>query len=124
MKRRQELLEELLDLSQRQMAESETAGWNWLLDQKQQVIEKLRETEALQELWRSQHERDLKNEEISLHETHRKLMEKLLQSELSVEKIMSEEKKQVFREMDQLRQQINYSRRVSGNQLYPSKRIT
>lgn len=124
MKRRQVLLKELLDLSQRQMVEKETAGWNWLLDQKQQVIEKLVETDALRDRWHSLHDRELNEEEKNLNERHRILMEEVLQSEQSFEQRMSDEKKQVFREMDQLRKQVNYSRKVAIRPFQPTKRIT
>ena len=124
LKRRFRIYRELLQLSQRQFAESDPTGWNWLLDRKQEFIDELQQMDGLQEAWEESHDRERNPEEAELLERAEALLERVRDSEEEFEKRILHEKNLVSHEMEQLGKQMNYSSPVRNYVKGRSKRIS
>ncbi len=111
LKRREELFFKLLELSQRQIVENETREWDWLLDRKQEYIDELTKLEELENQWNENHPLDLNTLELEILENLESLLLRIQESEEAVQKSMNLEKQLLSKEMSQLRQQVNYSKR-------------
>ena len=124
LKRRFRIYRELLQLSQRQFAESGPTGWNWLLDRKQEFIDELQQMDGLQADWEKTHGRERSPEESELLERAEALLERVRESEEEFEKRILHEKNLVSLEIKQLRKQMNYSSPVRDYVKGRSKRIS
>ena len=123
-KRRFRIYRELLQLSQRQFAESDPTGWNWLLDRKQEFIDELQQMDGLQAAWEESHDRERNPEESKLLEHAEELLERVRDSEEEFEKRILHEKNLVSHEMEQLGKQMNYSSPVRNYVKGRSKHIS
>ena len=124
LKRRYRIYRELLQLSQRQFAESDPTGWNWILDRKQEFIDELQQMDGLQVAWEESHDRERNPEEAELLERSEALLDRVRDSEEEFEKRILHEKNLVSHEMEQLGKQMNYSSPVRNYVKGRSKRIS
>ena len=124
LKRRCRIYRELHQLSQRQFAESDPTGWNWLLDRKQEFIDELQQMDGLQLAWEESHDRERNPEEAELVERSESLLERVRDSEEEFEQRILHEKNLVSHEMEQLGKQMNYSSPVGNYVKGRSKRIS
>ena len=124
LKRRFRIYRELLELSQRQFAESDPTGWNWLLDRKQEFIDELQQMDGLQAAWEESYDRERNSEEAILLESAEALLERVRDSEEEFEKRILHEKNLVSHEMEQLGKQMNYSSPVRNYVKGRPKRIS
>ena len=109
LKRREELFRALLELSQRQFAEKETREWDWLLERKQECIDELVQLDQLENQWTELHALEFSTEELQIVENLESLLKRIRESEEAFETNMNHEKQLLSKEMNQLRQQVNYS---------------
>ena len=124
LKRRFRIYRELLQLSQRQFAESNPTAWNWLLDRKQELIDELQQMDDLQAAWEESHDRQRNPEEAELLEHTEALLERVRDSEEEFEKRILHDKNLVSHEMEQLGKQMNYSSPVRNYVKGRSKHIS
>ena len=117
-------LNEVLELSQRQIAELETSGLNWLLDQKDLKLEELKKTETMLGQWSEIHKRELFPEENKKLMLIRELLEAIEQSELDFEKQLGQEKNSISTELGQLSRQMQYGKDASLQRANIKKMIT
>jgi len=108
LEKQKSLLKELLDFSQRQLAETDPVGLDNLLSQKDQCFEELQKVDSLLEKWHLKYKRPLQAEEEKLDQLIQDLMEKILLSEKEFEKIVGLEKNAVSLQITQLGRQIQY----------------
>ena len=109
LQRREELFQALLELSQRQFAEKETREWDWLLERKQECIDELVQLDELENQWTELHALEFSPEELQIVENLESLLKRIRESEEAFETNMNHEKQLLSKEMNQLRQQVNYS---------------
>ncbi|MBC8258458.1 MAG: hypothetical protein H8E38_05540 [SAR324 cluster bacterium] len=102
------LLQELLDLSQRQLAESDQVGIDGVLSQKDVCFKELQQVDSMLILWHKQYERDFSKEEEFIYANVEVLLEKLLLSEKEYEKLVGREKNAVSLQISQLSSQMQY----------------
>ena len=115
LEKQQLLLNELLDFSQRQFAETDPVGLDNLLSQKDKCFEELQKVDSMLEKWYQKHKRPFQAEEDKLDQLIQDLMEKILLSEKEFEKIVGREKNAVSLQITQLGRQMQY-RKDPGHQ--------
>ena len=115
LEKQQSLLKELLDFSQRQLAETDSVGLDNLFSQKDKCFEELQKVDSLLEKWHQIYNRPFQAEVKKLEEVIRDLMEKILLSEKEFEKIVGLEKNSVLQQINQLGRQMQY-RKEPGHQ--------
>ena len=108
LEKQQSLLEELLDYSQRQFAETDSVGLDDLLLQKDKCFEELQKVDSLLEKWHQRFNRSFQADEKILDQMIQDLMEKILLSEKEFEKIVGLEKNAVSLQINQLGRQMQY----------------
>ena len=108
LEKQQSLLEELLDFSQRQFAETDPVGLDNLLSQKDKCFEELQKVDLMLEKWDQKYKRPFQDEEEKLDQLIQDLMEKILLSEKEFEKIVGREKNAVSLQITQLGRQMQY----------------
>ena len=102
------LLRKLLELSQRQFAESDAVALDELLKQKDSYFDELQKLDPLREKWHKKYNRPLGKEEQKLDDNIQDLLEKLLLSEQDFEKIVGREKNAVSLQIAQISNQMQY----------------
>ena len=115
LEKQQLLLNELLDFSQRQFAETDPVGLDNLLSQKDKCFEELQKVDSMLEKWHHKYNRPFQAEEEKLDQLIQDLMEKILLSEKEFEKIVGREKNAVSLQITQLGRQTQY-RKDPGHQ--------
>ena len=115
LEKQESLLEELLDFSQRQFAETDSVGLDVLLSQKDKCFEELQKVDSMLLNWHEKYNRALHSEEKKLDQLIQDLMEKILLSEKEFEKIVGLEKNAVSLQINQLCRQMEY-RKEPGHQ--------
>ena len=95
LEKQQSLLKELLDISQRQFAETDPVGMDNLLSQKDKCFEELHNVGSLLEKWHQRYDRPFQTDEKKIDQLIKDLMEKILLSEKEFEKIVGLEKNAV-----------------------------
>ena len=85
LQRREELFQALLELSQRQFAEKETRGWDWLLERKQECIDELVQLDELENQWTELHALEFSPEELQIVENLESLLKRIRESEEAFE---------------------------------------
>ena len=108
LEKKQSLLKELLDFSQRQFAETDPVGLDNLLSQKDKCFEELQKVDSLLEKWHQQYNRPFQAEEQKLDQLIQDLLEIILLSEKEFEKIVGREKNAVSLQITQLGRQMQY----------------
>ena len=108
LEKQQSLLEELLDFSQRQFAETDPVGLDNLLSQKDKCFEELLKVDLMLEKWHHKYNRPFQDEEDKLDQLVKDLMEKILVSEKEFEKIVGREKDAISLQITQLSSQMQY----------------
>ena len=108
LEKQQSLLEELLEFSQRQFAETEPVGLDNLLSQKDKCFEELQKVDSMLEKWHQKYTRQFQAEEETLDKLIQELIEKILLSEKEFEKIVGREKNAVSLQITQLGRQMQY----------------
>ena len=117
LQRREELFRALLELSQRQFAEKENREWDWLLERKQECIDEL------EKQWTELHALEFSPEELQVVENLESLLKRIRDSEEAFETNMNHEKQLLSKEMNQLRQQVNYSTRMKNTARGRTKKV-
>ncbi len=102
------LLQKLLELSQRQFAESDAVALDELLKQKDSYFDELQKLDPLREKWNKKYNRPLGQEEQKLEENIQDLLKRILLSESEFEKIVGHEKNAVSLQIAQLGRQMLY----------------
>ena len=102
------LLKNLLELSQRQFAESDAVALDELLKQKDSHFDELQKLDPLQEKWHKKYNRSLGQEEQKLDDNIKDLLEKLLLSEQNFVKIVGRDKNAVSLQIAQISNQMQY----------------
>jgi len=103
------LLKKLLELSQRQFAESDAVALDELLKQKDSYFDELQKLDPLREKWHKKYNRrPLGQQEQKLDDNIQDLLEKLLLSEQDFEKIVGREKNAVSLQIVQISDQMQY----------------
>ena len=102
------LLRKLLELSQRQFAESDAVALDELLKQKDSYFDELQKLDPLREKWYKKYNRPLGLEEQKLDDNIQNLLKKLLLSEQDFEKIIGREKKAISLQIAQISSQRHY----------------
>ena len=108
LEKKQSLLKQLLDFSQRQFAETDPVGLDNLLSQKDKCFEELQKVDLMLEKWDQKYKRPFQDEEEKLDQLIQDLMEKILLSEKEFEKIVGREKNAVSLQITQLGRQMQY----------------
>ena len=108
LEKQQLLLNELLDFSQRQFAETDPVGLDNILSQKGKCFEELQKVDSMLEKWHQKYNRPFQVEEEKLEQLIHDLMEKILLSEKEFEKIVGREKNAVSLQITQLGRQMQY----------------
>ena len=108
LEKQESLLKELLDLSQRQFAESDAVALDGLLSQKDICFEDLQKLDSLLEKWHEQYDRPLDTVEQKIDENIQGLLNRIQLSEREFEKIVGQEKNAVSLQIAQLGRQMLY----------------
>ena len=117
------LLKNLLELSQRQFAESDAVALDELLKQKDSHFDELQKLDPLQEKWHKKYNRSLGPEEQKLDDNIKDLLEKLLLSEQNFVKIVGRDKNAISLQIAQISNQMQY-RKDTTRQRPQIKNIT
>ena len=112
LEKQQSLLQELLDFSQRQFAETDPVGMDNLLSQKDKCFEELHNVGSLLEKWHQRYDRPFQTDEKKIDQLIKDLMEKILLSEKEFEKIVGLEKNAVSLQINQLGRQMQYRKEL------------
>ena len=108
LEKQESLLKKLLEISQRQFAESDAVALDELLKQKDLYFDELQKLDPLLGKWHKQYDRPLGTVELKLDEHIQDLLEKLLLSEQNFEKILGREKNAISLQIGQISNQMQY----------------
>ena len=97
------LLQEFLQLSQRQFVMIDSVAFDTVLDKKDQCILDLTKTDEVIEIWRGEYPRDLNDDEILLREQIPLLLTEITASEEQFEQQLNEKKMELSADSHQLR---------------------